>query len=57
MMLQDNTKKKTRICCPECHNTVLINDLLHDELYCKHCGLVLVAPPCYGLIFPGTKKI
>lgn len=55
MKLQDNTKK-TKPACPECNNTVLIEDFIRCELYCKHCGLVLVAPPCYGLVFPGVKK-
>lgn len=39
--------------CPECNSTIFREDIIHAEVYCLKCGLVLVAPPKTGLVFPG----
>lgn len=43
--------------CPECKSTKLKEDKIHGETYCARCGLVLIAPPVHGLVFPGLKLI
>lgn len=51
-------KKITKKICPNCkqqENTT--TDNIHAETYCNHCGLILEAPPQYGIIFPGLYTI
>ena len=43
----------TRELCPECKGNIFDYDENHDELSCRQCGLILEAPVCYGLVFPG----
>lgn len=44
--------------CPQCQSEEDTRyDDIHDELYCYHCGLVLEAPPYYGLDAPGLMLI
>lgn len=50
-------KKQLKKVCPECEQTHFTFDELHDELYCYNCGLVIQAPPCAELVFPGFKFI
>ena len=43
--------------CPECHKRKFIKDDIHDEIYCKNCGLVIQAPYTYGVYYPGFPTI
>lgn len=43
--------------CPECHSTKFQKDIKHQETYCSNCGLILIAPPEFGIIFPGYMLI
>ena len=39
--------------CPECNTELQVRyDYLKMETTCKYCGLVLHAPPEYGIIYP-----
>ena len=49
---QDGTKA-----CPECKGNIFHEDHIHSEVSCASCGLVLVAPPCYGFVFPGFQVL
>jgi hypothetical protein len=42
ILYTDNTKL-----CPECFNRDIEYDDVRDEITCKHCGLLLAAPPHY----------
>lgn len=52
-------KRKNKIIkmCPECHSTKFQKDIRHQETYCSNCGLILIAPPEFGIIFPGYMLI
>ena len=39
--------------CPECKGNTYKEDPVHQEITCRECGLVLVAPYTYGQVFPG----
>lgn len=41
--------RQTNLNCPEC-NGEIIHDLVHDEKFCKRCGLVVSAPYIYEVI-------
>lgn len=57
---EDETGQKIRVTihtkCPNCHrlDTECYDEHL-EELYCTHCGLVMEAPFCPDLIFPGRR--
>ena len=51
-------EKTLHIQCPECNTeNPEMWDEVTEELYCYHCGLVLEAPPVYGLVFPGLLYV
>lgn len=33
-------KSHYNLICNECKNTPLLFDVIHQELYCSHCGLI-----------------
>lgn len=35
--------KETNLSCDECDGEI-IHDLVHDEKFCRRCGLILSAP-------------
>lgn len=39
--------------CPECRRSLFTYYPERDELVCRQCGLIITAPPQYGLVFPG----
>lgn len=54
-----NTKYKIKFVCPECNadKKQFHYDIYKEELSCRHCGLVIDAPPIAGIIFPGVKRV
>lgn len=54
---KQNTKYKKIKVCPECNNTKFKTDTTHAETYCSKCGLIITAPPTYGIIYPNYKII
>ena len=43
--------------CPECLCNRFHVDFYKQEITCKRCGLVLEAPPEYGIIHKGFKFV
>lgn len=43
--------------CPECNSCNLDHDHVHKEVYCKKCGLVIIAPPTLNITTDGYKFI
>lgn len=43
--------------CPECYNCNFKYDDLHHEVYCKCCGLVIIAPPSADFITDGYSYL
>lgn len=44
--------------CPECHEDLCVmEDHIHDEVYCKWCGVVLRGPPVCGIFYPPIEKV
>lgn len=57
-MKNKKTNKKNIIkLCPECGEKKFKYDPVHQETYCANCGLILIAPPISGIIFPGYMII
>lgn len=54
--LWENMKKIKKV-CPECFKMNFKTDVIHAEVYCRNCGLVIIAPPQCGVVFPGYKVI
>lgn len=39
--------------CPNCYQELVVRyDFLKMETTCKWCGLVLRAPPAFGIVYP-----
>ena len=55
--MQSTNTQKVVIACPECKHTHFVEDKIHDEVVCRHCGLVVKAPPVCGLVFPGVVVV
>ncbi|WP_292474223.1 TFIIB-type zinc ribbon-containing protein [Methanosphaera sp.] len=54
----DNHKYKIIILCPNCKTRLKTKyDYKKMETTCRKCGLVLKAPPEYGIIYPNVIKI
>ena len=55
---EDNKKYKIIILCPNCKRILTTKyDYKKMETTCYNCGLVLRAPPEYGIIYPNVIKI
>lgn len=57
MKSKNNKPKKIIKLCPECGEKTFKYDPIHQETYCAKCGLILIAPPIAGIIFPGYMLI
>ena len=57
MNSKNNKPKKIIKLCPECGEKTFKYDQIHQETYCASCGLILIAPPTAGIIFPGYLVI
>ena len=56
-MKSKNKPKKIIKLCPECGEKKFKYDSIHQETYCENCGLIINAPPEFGIIFPGYMLI
>lgn len=55
---EDNKKYRIIILCPNCKSRLRTKyDYLKMETTCKKCGLVLRAPPEYGVIYPSVIRV
>lgn len=48
---------KKKVVCPECAGNIFHEDTRKQEISCRQCGLVLIAPFVQGLVFPGYKVV
>lgn len=42
--------------CPECSGTNILKDYKRAEIFCGSCGLVLLGPSQYGIVFPYKEE-
>ncbi len=43
--------------CPECTSCNLVFDEIHQEVYCKKCGLVIISPPTTDFVTDGYSYL